>query len=132
MKVLHIGKYFPPFSGGIENFMGELLPLLVSSGNQIHALVHNHKSTLRVKTEEHQQVKVIRVPSYGRLLYTPVSPGFLYYLQREISTFQPDIIHIHMPNPSAFWLLLLPSAQRIPWIIHWHSDVVKNRKFNEE
>jgi rhamnosyl/mannosyltransferase len=29
-----------------------------------------------------------------------------------------------MPNVSAFWALFLPRARRIPWITHWHSDVL--------
>jgi rhamnosyl/mannosyltransferase len=29
-----------------------------------------------------------------------------------------------MPNPSAFWAMLLPRARRIPWVVHWHADVV--------
>jgi rhamnosyl/mannosyltransferase len=128
MKILHIGKYYPPFSGGIENFMGDLLPLLVESSNQsanhICALVHNHSFSLGVHEETINNVRVVRVPSYGRLLYAPVSPAFAYYLRRELKHFKPDIIHIHMPNTSAFWLLFSSLAKKIPWVIHWHSDVV--------
>jgi rhamnosyl/mannosyltransferase len=29
-----------------------------------------------------------------------------------------------MPNPSAFWALALGRAKNIPWVIHWHADVV--------
>ncbi len=124
MKILHIGKYYPPFSGGIENFMANLLPKLASEKTQIHALVHNHQWHLTAEEQLYHQVRVIRIPSYGRILFAPVSPLFGFYLYREIKTFQPDIIHIHMPNTSAFWLLLLTAAKKIPWVIHWHSDVV--------
>jgi rhamnosyl/mannosyltransferase len=37
---------------------------------------------------------------------------------------QPEILHLHLPNPSAFWALALPSARRLPWVIHWQSDVL--------
>src|SRR5690606_11710640 len=37
--------------------------------------------------------------------------------------FQPDLLHLHLPNPSAFWLMALPEARRIPWLVHWHADV---------
>jgi len=124
MKILHIGKYYPPFSGGIENFMGELLPQLSSDEDSICALVHDHSSGKLAKKETINQVQVIRVPTYGRLLYAPVSPAFPVYLQRTIKQFKPDIIHIHMPNTSAFWLLASPLARKIPWVIHWHSDVI--------
>ena len=29
-----------------------------------------------------------------------------------------------MPNNSALWALTLPSARKVPWVVHWHSDVV--------
>lgn len=124
MKILHIGKYYPPFSGGIENFMGELLPLLSTEENSICALVHDHSLGKLAKKETINQVQIIRVPSYGRLLYAPVSPAFPNYLHHTLKQFKPDIIHIHMPNTSAFWLLFSSLAKKIPWIIHWHSDVI--------
>jgi rhamnosyl/mannosyltransferase len=37
-------------------------------------------------------------------------------------------LHLHLPNPSAFWALALPSARRIPWIVHWHADVITARQ----
>ena len=45
-------------------------------------------------------------------------------MKRLIKTFKPDILHLHLPNASAFWALLLPSARRIPWVVHWHADVI--------
>ncbi len=128
MKILHVGKYYPPFSGGIENFMADLLPLQANPpdepANQVCALVHNHVFSPRVQVETINNIRVVRVPSYGRLLYAPVSPAFGYYLTQELKYFKPDIIHVHMPNTSAFWLLSSSLAKEIPWIIHWHSDVV--------
>jgi rhamnosyl/mannosyltransferase len=29
-----------------------------------------------------------------------------------------------MPNLSAFWMLAVPAARTIPWLVHWHADVV--------
>ena len=128
-KVLHIGKYYPPFMGGIENFMQILLAEQVKQGCIVKTIVHNHqppsplyKNSLEIEIID--DVEIIRVPTYGRLLFSPVSPLFPYYLQQTIKSFQPDILHIHMPNTSAFWLLLNTLAKQIPWVIHWHSDVV--------
>jgi rhamnosyl/mannosyltransferase len=121
MRILHIGKYFPPFAGGIENFTGDLLPALAEIGVETAALVHQHEPAGAAVNDP---AAITRVPSYGRLLYAPISPGFPLALSRLLDSFRPDLLHIHMPNTSAFWALLSPKARRIPWIIHWHADVV--------
>ena len=37
---------------------------------------------------------------------------------------RPKLLHLHLPNPSSFWALLLPSARRLPWVVHWQSDAL--------
>ena len=120
VRVLHLGKYYPPFAGGMERFLGDLLPALAAEGVEPAALVHAHD---RPGRRQHP-FPVWRVPAYGRLLYTPVSPAFPLWLARMIRHFRPHLLHLHLPNPSAFWVLALPAARRLPWVIHWHADVV--------
>ncbi len=67
---------------------------------------------------------VRRVPSYGTLLYAPLSPGFPAALRQQIRDFEPDLLHLHLPNTSAFWVLAMGCATQLRWVIHWHSDVV--------
>jgi len=123
MKVLHIGKYFSPFLGGIENFMLELLTQQ-SKSNNITAIVHHHETEKKVLIESQSNIKVIRVPINGIVAYSPIAPLFGYYLNQQLNNDPPDILNIHMPNLSAFWCLVLISARKIPWVVHWHSDVI--------
>jgi len=126
MRVLHVGKFFPPTAGGIENFLGDLLPVQKKQKMEVAALVHEDVAApLSVaKDAAADSGQVFRVPCYGRLLYAPISPGFPLALRRIIREYKPDIIHIHMPNTSALAALFLPCARKIPWVIHWHADVV--------
>ncbi|MFO7761561.1 MAG: glycosyltransferase [Desulfobia sp.] len=126
MRVLHVGKYFPPYAGGIENFCGDLLPALKKQGVEVAALVHQGPDEPSGE-EDFSGFTVYRVPAYGRFFYTPLSPGFPGAFKRLVRDFRPDLIHFHLPNPSAFWALLLPSVRKIPWIVHWHSDVVSSK-----
>lgn len=124
MKILHLGKYYPPFYGGIENFMCSLMEQQKKEGHQVSAIVHHHiKKRIFIK-ECINEINVYRVPIWGQLLYTPVSPSFGYYLQKIIKIEKPDLIHIHTPNLSAFWCLTFPCARETPWVIQWQSDVV--------
>lgn len=124
MKILHLGKYCPPFFGGIENYMMDLGEACDAKGAQVAAICHHHQAGQRFDKRVVRGVCLYRVPTYGQLMFAPISPRFGYYLNKVIDEFQPDVLHIHMPNTSAFFALLSKKAKRLPWVIHWHSDVL--------
>ncbi|MCC2606148.1 glycosyltransferase [Planctobacterium marinum] len=126
MKVLHIGKYFPPRYGGIETFMSQLMEEQVNQGLEVSALVH--ADSLQSKSGEYtwKGCKVIEAKSYGQFIFAPVSPIYPIRLFKAIKNIKPDILHIHMPNLSAFWIILFKDlfAKEARLIIHWHADVL--------
>ena len=125
MRVLHIGKYYPPFAGGIEHFLADLLPALTQRGIASAAVVHDEQRGRPGQAPDPSDSPAIyRAPCHGQLLYAPLSPAFPAWLRRAIREFRPDLLHLHMPNTSAFWALMMPSARKLPWIVHWHADVV--------
>ena len=128
MRVLHIGKYYPPFAGGMEHFLADLLPSLQAQGVAAAALVHDEQSRwVGQWPAPDSKPPIYRAPCHGRLLYAPVSPMFPFWLARAIREFRPELLHLHLPNTSAFWALAVPAARRLPWIIHWHADVVASQ-----
>ncbi len=108
--------------------MRDAMTALQRQGVGCAALVHRHALSLRSKSETiasgDQSFRVVRTAVWGRLLFTPLSPTFPLHLRRLIRRFKPDILHLHLPNPSAFWVLTLPAARRCPWVLHWHADVI--------
>ena len=125
IRVLHIGKYYPPFHGGIENFLCDLAECQLKQGYvEPSVLVHQHELGRAEEKETANGVFVRRVRIVGRAVFTPLAPLFLRSLNRTIEERNPDILHLHLPNPSTFWCLFSKSARERPWIIHWHSDVL--------
>ena len=120
IRVLHIGKFFPPFKGGMETFLGDLVHSQQDAGLSVCVLVHGEPAA-----EDPQWL--VRVPVELQLVYAPISFGYRQALVKAIQDFSPDILHIHLPNPSAFWALFCESARAIPWVVHWHADVVVSK-----
>ena len=108
----------------MENFLYDLLPALRRHGVDAAAIVHDGSALRRKGACVETPSTVFFVPSYGNLLYAPVSPSFPLTLHRVICDMEPAILHLHMPNTSALWALANSRAKRIPWVVHWHSDVV--------
>lgn len=128
MKVLHIGKYFPPYTGGMENYLRDLMGAQAVQGIDTAALVHQSdigfSSNVGSYRAGKQQLPITRAAVWARFLFTPISPAFPWLLNRLIKQQKPDILHLHMPNVSVFWALFFPKARRIPWVVHWHADVL--------
>lgn len=126
LRLLHVGKYFPPHYGGIETFMSQLMQEQAKDGVAVFAIVHQNYKSWQSKLKLWENCKVFFVKSFGQVLYAPISPAFPVSLFRVINTEKPHVVHVHMPNLSAFWLLLLPILSKVKpiIIIHWHSDVV--------
>jgi glycosyltransferase involved in cell wall biosynthesis len=124
MRILHLGKYLAPHPGGIERFLAELMPAQRRGGHRTAALVHDEsRGQARAGPRLQDRSVVVRAQVWTTLAYTPVSPGWPVRLHDLIQRWRPDVLHLHLPNPSAFWALALPSARAIPWVVHWHADV---------
>ena len=128
MKILHLGKYYSPFEGGMENFLAALIEVQHSTGTSHTVLAHHHRSWQRTTREQFPEGLVVRVFILCRLLFAPIAPGYLSQLKKQLAQTSPDIIHVHMPNLSAFWLLLLGRRLQVPVIVHWHADVIASRR----
>lgn len=121
MKILHICKYYPPDPGGIESFVQDLAEAQAGSGHRVRVLSHASNQVGPAAPEEVHRVLVTRIKTWGQLAYAPVSPSFGLCLFSCLRSFQPDVVHVHMPNTSAFWLLLRRQLPRV--VVHWHADV---------
>ena len=117
LRILHIGKFYPPARGGMEVFLADLVDSQRAQGIEAYAIVHG-----RPLPEDPPWL--VRVPVQASLAYAPLAFGFRHALLRAIEQFRPHVLHLHMPNNAVFWALTVARARTLPWIVHWHSDVV--------
>ncbi len=120
LRVLHVGKYYPPVDGGIEDHVHSVASGLAAQ-YQVTALVFNTER--RTVHEELDGVQVVRAGTLGRVLSTEMSPAYLSWFRKLRDC---DIAHLHTPNPVGELACLgLPRRSRL--IITYHSDVVRQR-----
>lgn len=119
VRVLHLGKYYPPDRGGIETYL-EALSRDHLSDLDLRVIVSN--KGLRTVREVVEGVPVVRMRTWLKLAGAPLNPGFI----REIRRAKPDIVHLHVPNPSAT-MAVLASGYRGPIVVTYHSDVIRQR-----
>lgn len=124
MRVLHLSKYFPPHPGGIERYVQLLARAQRRAGLRVAVLAHaspRRDRAARVWRED--GLLLVEARTVAEVAYTPISPAWLLRLDCLLRRFRPDLLHVHLPNPWAFSLLLHPAARRLPWVLHWHADV---------
>lgn len=123
MRILHVGKFYPPVPGGIERSLADIAAATVDAGADVAVLAHAPPGHTRRRSYKDGRIRVYEVGCWGQLFYAPISPGFPFALQQLLDEFRPDLLHLHMPNTSAFAALALQAARHLPWVVHWHSDI---------
>ncbi len=124
MKVLHLSKYYKPFSGGIEQVVADLCEGGNSKNIRSDVLAISHEK--KNKTYTINGVNVYSLKSNFKYASTDFSIGYISKLRNIIQEY--DIIHVHLPNPLANLALFLANSKNTKIIIHWHSDIVKQKK----
>lgn len=125
LKILHVGKFFYPYRGGMENFLLDLVVDQNSRGMFPEVIAHHHHPCRNTAKEYVNGIPVWRTWSFGQFIYAPIAPTFGFHLRRITAGTRPAVIHLHLPNLSSFWALLAP--RQIPLVIQWQSDVVRSQ-----
>ena len=121
-RVVHVYKDVYPFvEGGIERTIyhmarltrEEFEPMIVTASSTRHSSVRKIEG----------DIDVIEVASYGRLLSSPIAPGFVGALRRS----KADLFHFHLPHPTGEVAFLL-SRLKTPAVATYHSDIVRQRR----
>ncbi len=119
LRVLQVGKFYPPHMGGIETHLQAL-----SGALRGHADVRVIVSSENRETIE-ETVDLVPVERLSTLLHafsTSISPGMVSRIRNSGA----DLVHIHLPNPAAI-MAYLASGYRGRLVLTYHSDTVKQK-----
>jgi glycosyltransferase involved in cell wall biosynthesis len=117
LKVLHVGKYYPPVPGGMERVVETLCRV---SRGRLKSSVLAFDRGGATREDVIDGVPVTRVGTLAHAGSVPIAPRFASHLSR----IDADLMIVHEPNPWAL-LSLLIAPPRMPFAIWFHSDVVR-------
>ena len=128
MNILQVCLYYPPSTGGVENFVKELNNNIIFLKPSVHITVLCFRRSKNEKEDSFLNgVRVIRIDPFLVLSSQPIA----FFLKRKIknilneTTF--DIINFHYPNPLMSNALLKAYSEincKAELFVHWHGDIV--------
>jgi glycosyltransferase involved in cell wall biosynthesis len=119
LRVLQVGKFYPPHMGGIETHLQALCGALRNHAD-VRVLV---SSEGRHTVEEVvDSVPVARLSTLLTAFSTSISPGMVSRIRHSGA----ELVHIHLPNPAAV-MAYLASGHRGKLVVTYHSDTVKQK-----
>jgi glycosyltransferase involved in cell wall biosynthesis len=117
--VLHVGKFYSPCRGGMETAL-ENICQGIQPAVDVDVVVASNSSTSKV--EDVNGIRVTRCGSALTFAGASVCPGMVNAIRRS----NADVIHIHLPNPTAV-LAYLGSGHHGKLVFTYHSDIVRQR-----
>lgn len=119
LKVVHVGKFYPPHPGGMETHL-ELLCRRLAAEIDVEAIVSS--DTRQTVREVVDGVPVTRIGTLVTAAAASVNPGMAAAIRRA----RADVVHFHHPNPTGV-LSYLASGHRGPLVVTYHSDIVRQK-----
>lgn len=122
LKILQLGKFYP-IRGGVEKVMYDLMLGISGQDVDCDMLCAASKGGSRTVTIN-GHARLICCASWAKIAATMISPAMIFTLRKICRKY--DIIHVHHPDPMAC-LALFCSGYKGRVIVHWHSDIQKQR-----
>ena len=122
MRILQLGRFYPPSAGGIQTAIYNIREGLAARGLECDVLCCG--DGLRSRREAAAGGTIYRAGSLGTVLSTSLSPAIVLTLMRIAPRY--DIIHLHHPDPMAT-LALFVVRPKAALVVHWHSDIVRQK-----
>jgi glycosyltransferase involved in cell wall biosynthesis len=132
-RICHLGKFYPPFRGGIERHVQILARAQAALGARVRVVAVNHRGSVveqrsanSLAIESDGGARVLRVGRLAALSGFDVCPGLTRLIARELRR-GVDVLHLHTPNPTMMLAVALLARANAALIITHHNDIVRQR-----
>lgn len=124
-RILHISKYYYPFSGGTEQIARDCVNALKDEYEQKVIAFNDGKEDVNDYVDD---IEVIRCGCFAKISAQSLSISYKKRLHNVVKTFKPDIVIFHYPNPFvAHFILKELKNNDIKFILYWHLDIVRQK-----
>lgn len=126
-RILHITPYYLPQYGGIEQVTYDIVDILKEKyENKVICFSESKKTEIT----QYEGVEVYRVGWIKKIASQAISFSYFFKLKKLLEEYQPNYIHLHLPNPLITVYLLINLyfyKKEIKIIGHWHSDIIEQK-----
>jgi len=123
-RVLQISNYYTPHVGGIEKTCQYLSEGL---SNEYEVRVVCFSEDKLNKEETLNNIRIFKAGVILNIARQALSISYIKILRKQIKEWDPDVIHLHYPNPFVAALLLPLIPKHTKLYIHWHLDIMQNK-----
>lgn len=124
-KILHISKYYYPFSGGTEQIARDVVLALKGEYEQKIIAFNDGKED---KADIVDGIEVTKCGCFTKIAAQSLSTSYGRQLHRVMKEFDPDIVVFHYPNPFVAALLLRELKNtKAKLVVYWHLDIVRQK-----
>ena len=124
-KILHISKYYYPFSGGTEQIARDVVLALKGEYEQKIIAFNDGKED---KVDIVDGIEVTKCGCFAKIAAQSLSVSYGKCLHKVMKEFSPDIVVFHYPNPFVAALLLRELKNtKAKLVVYWHLDIVRQK-----
>lgn len=121
MRIVQVCPFFKPHIGGVESHVEIVATELARRGHHVTVLTSRHARTLPRGERDPKGFYIVRTPSLGTLMATPIT----LMAGRTLGHIPADVVHLHYPPPlTSYFAARVLKHTDTPVCLTYHCDLL--------